>query len=55
MAAVAQFRKKDIFHFFYAEVWDKRSLGTDIRFTDKDKIALLAFEFAVCISKDGNV
>ena len=58
MAAVAQFRKKDIFHFFYAEdnldgeVWDKRSLGTDIRFTDKDKIALLAFEFAVSISNE---
>lgn len=58
MAAVAQFRKKDIFHFFYAEdnldgeVWDKRSLGTDIRFTDKDKMALLAFEFAVSISSE---
>lgn len=58
MAAVAQFRKKDMFHFFYAEdnldgeAWDKRSLGTDMRFTEKDKVALLAFEFATIIAKE---
>ncbi len=58
MAAVSQFRNKDFFQFFYAEdnldgeVWDKRSLGTDIRFTDKDKFAILAFELAVLLSEE---
>lgn len=55
MAAVAQFRKKAIFQFFYAadsldgEAWDRRSLSSDVRFTEKDRFAQLALELAVRI------
>lgn len=51
-AAIAKFRCKDLFHFFYAEdnldneKWDRRSLGKDINLTNKDQISLLAFELA---------
>lgn len=57
MAAVAQFRKKDIFQFFNAadcldgDVWDERSLSKDVKFSEKDGVAQLALEFAVRISK----
>lgn len=55
VAAFAQFREKDIFHFFYAadnldiEVWDERSLANQANPIEKDKIALLAMELAVAI------
>lgn len=55
IAALAQFREKDIFHFFYAadnldcEEWDKRSLSNESNLTQKDKIATLALELALCI------
>ncbi len=55
MAAVAQFRKKEIFQFFHAadsldgEAWDRRSLSSDVRFTEKDRFAQLALELAVRI------
>lgn len=55
VAALAQFREKDIFHFFYAadnldnEVWDERSLSNDANPLEKDRIATLAMELALCI------
>lgn len=55
IAALAQFREKDIFHFFYAadnldcEEWDKRSLSNESNLPQKDKIATLALELALCI------
>ena len=56
MAAVAQFREKELFQFFYAadnldgDAWDRRSLSSDVRFTEKDRFAQLALELAVKIS-----
>lgn len=58
MAALAQFRQKEIFQFFYAadnldaEKWDRRSLANDARLEDKDRIAQLALEMAVRIAKE---
>ena len=55
MAAITQFREKELFQFFYAadcldgEVWDKRSLDSDVKFTEKDRFAQLALELAVRI------
>ncbi|MGL5153169.1 MAG: nucleoside phosphorylase [Clostridium sp.] len=55
VAALAQFREKDIFHFFYAadnldsEVWDKRSLSNEDNPLEKDRIATLAMELALKI------
>ncbi len=52
MAAFAQFREIDLFHFFYAadnldcEKWDKRSLGCSSELDKKQRIADLAIEFA---------
>ena len=52
MNAVAKFRKKDLFTFFYAadnldsSSWDKRSLGCSKNLDEKEKIVLLAFELA---------
>ena len=52
IAALAAFRGKDVFQFFYAAdnldsaVWDKRSLGNAADLNDKEKIGLLAIEFA---------
>lgn len=52
MNAVAQFRKKDLFTFFYAAdnldstSWDKRSLGCSTNLDEKEKIVALAFELA---------
>lgn len=56
-AAVAQFRKKELLQFFYAAdnldspQWDARSLSNSARVEDKDRIALLALELAVRITK----
>ena len=56
VAALAQFREKDIFHFFYAadnldsEEWDERSLSNDSNPLEKDRIATLAMELSLCIS-----
>lgn len=52
VAAVAQFRNKQVLQFFYAadvvgkEEWDTRSLGNHEALGEKDKIAWLALEFA---------
>ena len=56
MAALAAFRKKEVFQFFYAadnlaaEEWDRRSLANDAKLDEKDRIALLACELARAIS-----
>ncbi len=53
MNAVAQFRNKDLFQFFYAAdnldsaKWDMRSLGNDDRLSEKEKIIYLALELAL--------
>lgn len=53
VAALADFREKEVFQFFYAadnldnEVWDARSLSNSAEILEKDKIALLAMELAV--------
>ena len=58
VAALAQFRGKDIFQFFYAadnldsEAWDIRSLNNKTNLTEKDKAALLAMDFAAQIEKN---
>lgn len=55
--AVAQFREKDIFQFFYTadclegDKWDKRSLSSDVKFEEKDLYANIAMELAVRISE----
>ena len=52
VAALAQFRGKDAFIFFYAgdnldnDTWDPRSLSAHDRVEDKDRVALLALELA---------
>lgn len=57
VAALAQFRGKEVFHFFHAadnldgESWDRRSLSGDANITGKDKAALLALELAVRIAE----
>ena len=56
VAAMAQFRGKEVFHFFHAadnldgEAWDSRSLSGDANITGKDKAALLALELAARIA-----
>ena len=56
MAAVAQFREKELFQFLYAadnldgEKWDKRSLSDEVKFEEKDMFAQLALELAAKIS-----
>ena len=58
VAALAQFRGKDIYQFFYAadnldsEAWDIRSLNNKTNLTEKDKAALLAMDFAAQIEKN---
>ena len=55
VAALAQFRGKEVFHFFHGadsldgEAWDRRGLGSRYDLTEKDKIAQLALELAVRI------
>ena len=57
--AVAEFRNKDIFQFFYAAdnldnaKWDQRSLGNDEKLSEKERIIYLALELALKISKKG--
>lgn len=52
VAALAEFRGKDVLHFFYAadnldnEKWDARSLSNEARILEKDRIALIAMEMA---------
>ncbi len=56
MNAVAKFRNKELFTFFYAADnldsinWDKRSLSSGMKFTEKEKVGLLAIELAKMIS-----
>ena len=51
LSALAKFRNKEIFQFFYAadnldsEKWDKRSLSDNNLLSEKEKIGLLALEF----------
>ena len=53
MNAVAQFRNKELFQFFYAAdnldstKWDQRSLGNDDKLLEKEKIIYLALELAI--------
>ena len=53
MSAVAKFRNKELFHFFYAAdnldstTWDRRSLGNDDRLSEKEKIIYLVLELAL--------
>ncbi len=53
MSAVAKFRNKELFQFFYAAdnldsaKWDQRSLGNDDRLSEKEKIIFLALELAI--------
>ncbi len=59
VAALADFRDKDVFQFFYAadnldgEEWDIRSLSNSENILAKDRIALLAMELALKISERG--
>ena len=52
VAAMAQFRKKEAFIFFYAgdsldgDSWDARSLSGQTMIDEKDRVALLALEMA---------
>lgn len=61
MNAVAQFRNKDFFHFFYAAdnldniKWEERTLSNSDKFTEKEKIIYLALELALKINKINNV
>ena len=59
-AALAQFRKKKFFEFFYAgdslagKEWDIRSLDKNSSLEEKDKAFVLALELAVKIAhKEG--
>ena len=55
ISALAKFRNKEIFQFFYAAdnldsaKWDKRSLGNSEKLSDKEKIGLLAIKLAINI------
>ena len=55
--ALAEFRNKEVFQFFYAAdnldsaKWDQRSLGNEELLSDKEKIGLLAIEFATVIDR----
>ncbi len=56
-AAAAQFRGRELFHFFYAadnldaENWESRSLSDAANQLEKDRVALLAMELAAEITK----
>ena len=53
MFAVSEFRKKDLFQFFYAAdnldsvKWEQRSLGNNDRLSEKEKIIYLALDLAI--------
>lgn len=57
MNAVAKFRNKDLFQFFYAAdnldsaKWDQRSLGNDDRLSEKEKIIYLVLELVLKMEK----
>lgn len=57
IAALSEFREKEAFIFFYAAdnldsaKWDKRSLGNNDLLDEKERIGLLAIEFASIIQK----
>lgn len=57
LAAVAQFRDKELFQFFITadcldgEQWDSRSLSGEVKFTEKDYFAQMALELAARIGK----
>lgn len=57
IAALAKFRNKEVFQFFYAAdnldaaKWDQRSLSNNEKLSDKEKIGLLAIKFALSIDK----
>ena len=52
VAALADFREKEVFQFFYAadnldnETWDARSISNESNILEKDRIAMLAMELA---------
>ncbi|MCD7917538.1 MAG: nucleoside phosphorylase [Clostridiales bacterium] len=56
VAALAAFRQKEVFQFFYAadnlasEQWDSRSLSDKANLSAKDRVAQLALELAVRIA-----
>lgn len=56
MAAMAGFRGKELFQFFYAadnldgETWDIRGLDNEVNLTGKDRVAGLAMELAVRVA-----
>ena len=58
VAALAEFRKKEVFQFFYAadnldsEVWDRRSLSGEDNVPEKDRVAQLALELAVQMGQE---
>ena len=55
LAAIAKFRNKELFQFFYTadcldgSKWDERSLSDEVKFDEKDFFSKLAIEFAVSI------
>ena len=57
MAAVAEFRDKEIFQYFYAadnldgDEWDERSLGNDSKLSEKEKIIYPALELVKKVKK----
>lgn len=57
ISALAQFRNKEVFQFFYAAdnldsaKWDQRSLGNNEKLSDKEMIGLLAIKFATTLNK----
>ncbi len=57
-AAVARFRNKDIFHFFFVadvlgqDSWDPGCISNSANFSGKDKAAWLAMEFALSVSRN---
>lgn len=57
ISALAIFRDKEIFQFFYAAdnldsaKWDQRSLGNSEKLSDKEKIGLLAIKFALIMEE----
>lgn len=61
LAALAEFRGKEVFEFFYAAdnldgaEWDKRSLHCTKRFDEKEKIGVLAITFAENLIKSDRV
>lgn len=61
MAALAKFREKEVFQFFYAadnldgEAWDIRSLDNEANLTEKDKIAGLAMELALRVAEQFHI